>query len=498
MSAITGRANLEMRCTIVPKNYTPFSAAVAAVSVLALLTNAACAQTGSGRVQQATPVKLSVVDNGVASPAILATADGALHVIYVEQQRESPYMLFLYYRSSRDGGKSWTAPKNISEVLPNVPVGNTKLLADSSGRIYAIWRSSWMNGFGDISQPASQGDGFNLVYRVLQNGAWSNAIYIHPPTTSAKQQFGSASWFAANDPSTGKVQVLWNTRPAPRHPESYAYGFVSAGIKLGALMRVVLDGANASQPEEFFHSPIFKGDSGPSCEGFDGINGYIDNSGQPHVLAQALKPGVSPEPAVRFQLIENNQQYAALELPGQVFTYWQFPPTLLVDAQGRRHAITMYAYSELQSVRDYTLGSNTEPQIVRAAKASTGKVLGVQAFQGPGGRMAALIQMADTNPLESAETYLVTNDGHGPWTTPINLTNNAGRAVSKTTATGSRSSVTTMSSWYPGNGAAAYDAAGHLYVAFIVNRKDLFGESAYGVSLAGGSSSVPQLLFVRF
>jgi hypothetical protein len=112
--------------------------------------------------------------------------------------------------------------------------------------------------------------------------------------------------------------------------------------------------------------------------------------------------------------------------------------------------------------------------------------------------MAALIQMADTNPLENADTYLVTSDGKGAWNTAMNLTNNAGRAVSKTTATGSRSSVTTTSAWYPGNGAAAYDAAGHLYVAFIVNRKDLFGESAYGVSLAGGSSSVPQLLFVRF
>jgi len=216
------------------------------------------------------------------------------------------------------------------------------------------------------------------------------------------------------------------------------------------------------------------------------------------VLAQAVKPGVSPEPSVRFQLVEGNKQFAAFELPGQSYTYWHYPPTLLVDAQGRRHAITMYQYSELQGVRDYAIGSKAEPVVVLAAKASTGKVLGVQAFQGPGGRMAALIQMADTNPLENAETYLVTSDGNGVWNAPINLTNNKGRATSKTTATGSRSSVTTVSSWYPGNGTVAYDAAGHVYVAFIVNRKDLFGESAYGVTLAGGSTSVPQLLFVRF
>ena len=55
-----------------------------------------------------------------------------------------------------------------------------------------------------------------------------------------------------------------------------------------------------------------------------------------------------------------------------------------------------------------------------------------------------------------------------------------------------------MLSSIPGNGAAAFDAAGHLYVAYIVNRKDLFDQNAFGVSLAGGSSSVPQLLFARF
>src|SRR6202007_1495203 len=109
----------------------------------------------------------------------------------------------------------------------------------------AIWRSTWLSGFGDITQPASQRDGFNLVYRVLENGAWSNAVAIHPPTSQQRQTFGSASWFAANDLSTGKVQVVWSTSPAPRHPEAYNYGFVSGGIKLGALMRVVLDGPNA-------------------------------------------------------------------------------------------------------------------------------------------------------------------------------------------------------------------------------------------------------------
>lgn len=451
-----------------------------------------------GTAGKLSPVKLSVLDHGVDVPSVLVTADGAVHVIYVEQQTQSPYMSFLYYRSSRDGGKSWTAPKNLSEILPNTPVGTTKLLSDSSGRVYAIWRTSFNTVVND-TQPASQNDTYYLVYRVLENGGWSNAIDIHPPTTQEHQHFGSASWFAANDPSTGKTQVLWNTNPAPRHPESYAYGFVAPGIKLGAVMRVVLDGANASQPEEIFHTPIFKRNNEitNSCEGLDMINGYVDKAGQPHILAQVTKPGVGDEPNNRFQLIENNTQYAALELPGTSYTYWHYPPTLLVDQQGRRHVITMYQYGETQSVRDYILGANTEPEIVRAAKAGTGKVLGVEAFQGPGGRMAALIQMADTNELTDAETYLVTNDGNH-WNAPVNLTNNVGRATFHNTVTSAHSNVATASSWYPGNGAAAFDASGHIYVAYIVNRKDVFDQNAFGVSLAGGSSSVPQLLFARF
>ncbi len=472
--------------------------AAAIIAFLAIRTvKSVSAGSGGTAAGKVSPVKLSVVDNGVASPSVVASADGTVHVIYVEQQRKSPYMQFLYYRSSRDGGKSWTAPKNLSEVLPNTPVGNTNLLSDSSGRIYAIWRSFYLSA-GDISQPSAQRDGFNLVYRVLDHGAWSNAINIHPPTTSAQQHFGSASWFAANDPSTGRVDVFWNTSPAPRHPESYMYGSVAYGIRLGALMRAVLEGANAAQPQEIFHTPIVKrpGENSPSCEGLDLINGYVDQSGQPHVLAQVIQPTVGDQPN-RFQLIENNAQYAALELPGPSFAYWHYPPILLVDQQGRRHVLTMYQYGEKQSVRDYALGGNAEPQIVREAKASTGKVLGLQAFQGPGGRMAALIQMADTNERSDAETYLVTNDG-ARWNAPINLTNNAGRTEFHNTATSRHSNVATLSSWYPGNAAAAYDGSGHLYVAFIVNRKDLFDQNAFGVSLAGGSSSVPNLLFAAF
>lgn len=448
-------------------------------------------ETGAGAERgAAAPVKLSVIDNSIAVPSLLATPDGTLHVIFVERHKESPYMEFLYYRASRDGGKSWTAPKNLSEVLPNTPaVGTTRLIADKAGRVYAIWRTLFSGQYAEHS-PNSQRDSYNLVYRVLENGAWSNPINIHPPTTQQQQQFGSASWFAADDPSTGRVQVIWNTNPAPRHPELYSYGMVSPGVRLGAVMRVVLDGANRSEPQEFFHTPFVKasGYGGLSCEGLDLLNGYIDAAGQPHFLAQVLQPTVG-EQGNQFQLIENNTQYPALDLPGPGYTYWHYPPTLLVDARGGRHVITMYPAGENQSVRDYALGSNAEPQIVRATATSSGQVMAVQAFQGPGGRMAVLMQMADTNPRQDPELYLTTSDGSG-WSTPVNLTNNKAR----TTTTGGGNRPMTISSWTPGDGAVAFDGSGHVNVAFIVNRMDLVGDSTAVLP----STSTPNLLFRRF
>ena len=95
------------------------------------------------------------------------------------------------------------------------------------------------------------------------------------------------------------------------------------------------------------------------------------------------------------------------------------------------------------------------------------------------------------------ELYVSTSDG-GRWSAPVNITNNTGRIQSRSTQTSSQSHVATESYWYPGTAAAAFDKAGHLVIAYVSKKFGIVNSSAFGVSIAGGSSATPNLLFLRF
>ncbi len=92
-------------------------------------------------------VKLSTHDMLILSPRLGVTSDGAMHVAFTEQSEVSPFPLFVYYRESGDGGKSWTEAKNLSEEMPSVPVAECSLLVDGSDRVYVIWRAGLKEGY---------------------------------------------------------------------------------------------------------------------------------------------------------------------------------------------------------------------------------------------------------------------------------------------------------------------------------------------------------------
>ena len=235
----------------------------------------------------------------------------------------------------------------------------------------------------------------------------------------------------------------------------------------------------------------------PQCDHYDTINGYVDGAGLAHFLARAHHPGVNPEPNNRFHIVENGGEKLALELPGNVYDYWKCPPTLLVDAKGQRHIIAWYVRGEQPSIRDYVLGSEAEPAIVRASKEVTGKVIGFQAFQGPAGRMVVLMEMNDTGKNTDDELYVSMSDG-GKWSAPVNVTNNTGKFHFISTNTSIASHVATLSYWYPGPAAATFDKQGHLLLAYISNKYSIVESNALGLTVAGGSSATPNLLFLRF
>ena len=78
--------------------------------------------------------KLSQYDTQILPPSLAVGGDGTLHVAFVEEQATSPFNYFVYYRSSKDGGTTWSPPTNLSEAMPGFNVGTCRLVLDGKDR----------------------------------------------------------------------------------------------------------------------------------------------------------------------------------------------------------------------------------------------------------------------------------------------------------------------------------------------------------------------------
>jgi len=449
-------------------------------------------------------IKLSQYDMVVATPCIVAGADGVIHVAFVEQHPNT-YAYAVYYRSSSDNGKTWSEAKNMSEDMTEISVGRTLLLVDARNRVYVIWRAG-LKQYSPAGADAGSSGCCNLLYRVLENGRWSKILFAQPPASAAKQDDGALSFFGVID-AAGRAQVVWNSPPAKWHPEltsgdpNGAYHPAFPYIGDGLVFQATLDGATVTPPHEVFLSPINgkrEDPMGTYCDGLDTINGYVDSTGAPHFVAGIIRShdGSLGGKSV-YEVVENGQVGPIISLPYLSYHTSRDVPTLLLDASGRKHVIAMYYGGENPNIRDYLVGSDDEPTIIRATPNGKGTADGFQAYQGPGGRMIAIMQLNDTGGNATGETYVSTSTGNG-WTKPVNVTNNAGRRTFASKQTSSQSNVAIETSCYPGQAAATYDREGHLLLLMINKVYSLFGSTAFGVEIAGGSSSTPTLQFLRF
>jgi len=455
-------------------------------------------------------VKLSQHDMRIGSPSIAVAPDGSIHVAFVEQHRTSPFANFVYHRSSADGGKTWTEAKNLSEDMPNIDVGLCKVLADSHNRVYVIWRAGL--GLNFVANIDPTGDRTNIWFRELEGGKWSKAKLVSEEATNMSQPDAAFSYFAAVD-GAGNAQVLWNVLPDKWHPELMTLNPPPSppgsrthcnGIQMGLVFQSTLDGATAGKPREAFLAAITPAPAGqawvgPSCDGLNTLNGYVDTAGAPHFIAAVSmrKDGLGAH-ASHFELIENGKAGQMIDLPNASFHEWRDIPTLLVDAKGKRHMIALYLAGEHPSVRDYPLGSDEEPTVIRAAVGLNGQIIGFQAYQGPGGRMAAVIQTNDTGDPHGGDTYLTTSTGDGKWGPLVNVTNNAGRKTSLNKQTSVESRVMFDTSCLPGPGAVAFDKDGHLLLLLVKQEYKIVHSVALGVVIAGGDTITPTLRFLRF
>ncbi len=444
-------------------------------------------------------LKLSQHDSDIFSPALAVAANGVIHAAFVEKHRTT-YALAVYHRSSSDDGKTWTEAKNLSEDMAGIQVGRCYVLVDGRQRTYVIWRAGL--GVYHTASPDHGGAGQgNLMYRVLENGKWSKIIPAHPPGSTERQDDGSISYFATVD-AAGRAQVVWTAKPGKWHPELTVPNGTSwlpiSGVGNGLVFQAMLDGTNAGVPREIFLTPVAGKGYDTHCDGLDAVNGYVDAAGDAHFMAAVTRThDYSLKGKSVYALIENKKTGPVIELPELSFHSWRDRPTLLVDAKGRRHAIVLFPAGEHPNIRDYLIETEEEPVVIRQAAAIKGTTDGFQAYQGPGGRMVVVMQMNDSGERASGETYVSISSGEG-WSPPVNVTNNAARRSFASKQTSVASNIAILKSYYPGPAAATFDRQGHLLLLMINNEYGLFGSSAFGVSLAGGSSSTPTLQFLRF
>jgi hypothetical protein len=170
----------------------------------------------------------------------------------------------------------------------------------------------------------------------------------------------------------------------------------------------------------------------------------------------------------------------------------------LLDAKGKQHVIALYLAGEHPNVRDYMLGSEDEPTVIRAAVGLNGVIEGFQAYQGPGGRMVAIMQMNDTGARGGSDDFVSISTGDGTWSIPVNVTNNAGRKTYVSKNTSAQSQVSQETGCQPGPGAVAFDQDGHLLLVAIMQEYGIVHSTAFGVNLAGGGHTTPTLRFLRF
>ena len=445
-------------------------------------------------------IKLSQHDVAIVSPSMTVAPDGTIHVAFVEQHRTT-YANAIYHRSSTDGGKTWTEAKNLSEDMPNIDVGRCQVLVDARNRVYVIWRSG-MGQYDRVSGNPSGDARSNLWFRELEGGKWTRIKPIGETVTSETQWNSAFSYFAALD-AAGRVHVLWNVSPDKWHPELTVNHVHSNGIGNGLVFQSILDGASAGTPREAF-LPVMIPPSpgqeyfGPSCDSLDAMNGYVDAAGEAHFVTTFTTPKETAVSHLHFELIENGNAGQKTDFPELSFHGCKDIPTLLVDAKGRRHVIALYLAGEHPNIRDYLLGSDDEPTVIRAAVGLNGIIDGFQAYQGPGGQMVVIMQMNDTGERFAGDNFVSISTGDGKWSVPVNVTNNAGRKTFHNTETSAQSNVALATSCLPGPGAVAFDRDGHLLLIMVKGEYKMVLATAFGVNTAGGDTITPTLRFLKF
>ena len=411
---------------------------------------------------------------------LAATPNGTLHAIFNDSPDYSK-PTYVYYRSSTDGGATWSDAKNLSDDESGHVATFCRLVADGKGRVYAIWK--YLERASLIDGPGGN-EGGVFVYRCLDAGNWSKTISLN------KSPDWGYSFFAAVDPK-GTAHVVWS-QISPDVAASKFHAGASASIA-DLVQQVALDGPALGTPRGLVVPEPLKTEAQwkaqgvpypsyeqltPKAEGIYNLRGYVDAAGTAHFIGERPKP----QSLVYFDGKALKTVYTYIPYAsGNTFNN---PATLLVDASGVDHVIRSPEKAETPCVRDYLVGDKLEEptDVVTIKDAGKGAIFNWQVAQGPKGKMAVLVSLSQTAKAspEDVELYVSYSDGKGKWTEPQVITNNV--AAQKFTSSAIGSQYTTYN---PRFSALIWDANGRPCVIMVNNAYTNTGLNTVGVTSSG-------------
>jgi hypothetical protein len=312
----------------------------------------------------------------------LIDKSGTYHVVFQESPANGK-PLFIYYSSSTNKGASWSKPVTVSNDNTGNGSGYTRILQDGSGQIYAIWKR-----YGNTARqypvpevtldgPGGYGMG-TLFYKVLNGGAWSNAVQLN------EAEEAQESWFATVTPK-GKLNVFWTQLSNESIKSKQNMWYYCDFLRMAEL--------NGTSHSAFMNlsTPAAPAPGGypSSKEGGINLDGYVDNNNSVHFIYEDNPDGVQ-----QLKYYDGKTERIVYRYPkyseGNTF---HNPAKLLVDEKGNDHVIFVPSASTLESeqIWDVNLATNKTNILTQIQKQGV-KISGFQANQGPNGAMAVTIE----------------------------------------------------------------------------------------------------------
>jgi hypothetical protein len=339
---------------------------------------------------------------GASYSDFLIDRNGTYHAVFLEFP-EIGKPLFLYYTRSTNQGRAWTKPVTISNDGTGNGSAYPRLIENGGGDVFAIWKR-----FGNTAKAYPVRDGTlegpggyyagTLFFRVVSGGGLGEIIPINP-----KQEV-MFSWFPTLD-LQGNVVVVWSEISEESDRRNWRTWEYADWLKVATI------GSNGVGREVALTTPSAPQWSGgpPPSKGLQNLHGYITSDGTIRFVAEGRGDNG------RFITYYDGRNFREIYSYPKFHTFNTFmnPPRLLLDEQGREHIIFIPDNSVLEGheIWDYDVASNRRSPVVSIQQQGM-SLHGMQAFQGPAGKMVVTFQAGKLS--ESNESW-VCEFSNGTW-----------------------------------------------------------------------------------